>query len=195
MNDLYENRNSIYCYENTNVLVNKLDIREQEKLDEVERRISLGKLYRIAESETLGNFDIQHIVEIHKFLFEDIYEFAGKLRTENIAKGSTTFAYWNYIESELTNLLDKLKKENYLMDIKDKKEFSKRLAYYMAELNVIHPFREGNGRTIREFIRQLALKSGYYLSYKDIDPKELLEASIKSVLDTSDLEELLYKGL
>ena len=61
----------------------------------------------------------------------------------------------------------------------------------MAELNVLHPFREGNGRTIREFVRQLAFKNGYLLDLKNIRPKEMLEACIKSVIDTTDLEEIM----
>ena len=69
------------------------------------------------------------------------------------------------------------------------------MAYYLAELNVLHPFREGNGRTLREFIRQLALKNGYLLNLQNVNPKEMLAACIKSVVDTSDLEVLLKKCL
>ena len=69
-------------------------------------------------------------------------------------KGSFRFAKWEYIEDELRKLLDKLSKDN-LKNL-SKEEMAKKLAYYMSELNVLHPFREGNGRTIREFIRQLA---------------------------------------
>lgn len=69
------------------------------------------------------------------------------------------------------------------------------MAYYLAELNVLHPFREGNGRTLREFIRQLALKNGYLLNLQNVNPKEMLAACIKSVVDTSDLEVLLEKCL
>ena len=69
------------------------------------------------------------------------------------------------------------------------------MAYYLAELNVLHPFREGNGRTLREFIRQLALKNGYLLNLQNVNPKEMLADCIKSVVDTSDLEVLLEKCL
>ena len=69
------------------------------------------------------------------------------------------------------------------------------MAYYLAELNVLHPFREGNGRTLREFIRQLALKNRYLLNLQNVNPKEMLAACIKSVVDTSDLEVLLEKCL
>lgn len=76
-----------------------------------------------------------------------------------------------------------------------KKEISQRLAYYMAELNVLHPFREGNGRTIREFIRELAFKNGYVLDLQNIEPQEMLNACIRSVVNTEDLEDILYSCL
>lgn len=194
MSDLYENRNSIYCYKNTNVLVNKFEIKNNEVLEEVERTIVFAKLYELRQNKNIGNFDIKHFVEIHKFLFEDIYPFAGKFRTENIAKGNTLFADWNFLESELKRILEELKNENYLNGL-EKNQLSKRLAYYMAELNVLHPFREGNGRSTREFIRQLAFKNNYILDLTNMLPKEMLNASIKSVVDTTDLEKIIYECL
>ena len=91
-------------------------------------------------------------------------------------------------------LLEELKDENYLAGL-SKKDFTKRLAYYWAELNVLHPFREGNGRTTREFLRQLALKNGYILNFQNVDSKKLLDASIKSIVNTTDLEKYLYECL
>lgn len=154
MFELYEAVNSIYCYPNSDVLVNKLNIHDNKKLATVERKLVLLKLYTLRQNKNIGNFDIYHFLSIHKFLFEDIYPFAGKIRSEDIAKGSFRFAKWEYIEDELRKLLDKLSKDN-LKNL-SKEEMAKKLAYYMSELNVLHPFREGNGRTIREFIRQLA---------------------------------------
>ena len=90
---------------------------------------------------------------------------------------------------ELDKLLEQLKNENFLAGL-DKENLAKRLAYYLAELNVLHPFREGNGRTNREFIRQLALKNGYTLNLKKVPPQKILEASIESIVDTTKLEEL-----
>ena len=83
-----------------------------------------------------------------------------------------------------------LKNENYLNE-KSEEELAKALAYYMSELNVLHPFREGNGRTIREFIRQLALKNGYTLNLKKVEPQKMLNASIKSIIDTEELENII----
>ena len=194
MSDLYEARNSIYCYKESDVLVNKFDIRDNKKLEEIERKIVLAKLYELRQNNRIGNFDVNHFVGIHKFLFEDIYPFAGLFRTENIAKGNFSFAEWEYIEDELKRILDQLKEENYLQNL-DREMFIKRLSYYMAELNVLHPFREGNGRTIREFIRQLAYKNGYVLNLKNIKPKDMLDACIRSVVDTTDLENIISECL
>ena len=194
MSDLYEARNSIYCYKDSDVLVNKFDIHDNKKLEEIERKIVLAKLYELRQNHQIGNFDIAHFVGIHKFLFEDIYPFAGLFRNENIAKGNFSFAEWEYIEDELKKLLDQLKEENYLQNL-DRNTFIKRLSYHMAELNVLHPFREGNGRTIREFIRQLAYKNRYVLNLKNINPKEMLHACIRSVVDTTQLETIISECL
>ncbi len=163
-------------------------------MEEIERRVVLIKLFELRQNNQIGKFDIKHIINIHKFLFEDIYYFAGLFRRENIAKGDFCFAEWRYIENELNKLLNKLKEENYLNGL-NKQELAQKLAFYMAELNVLHPFREGNGRTIREFIRQIAYKCGYVFDIRHIEPKDMLNACIKSVIDTKDLENVILKCL
>lgn len=191
---MYESKNSVYCYKGTNTLVNKLNIKGPVALENYETSVIGLKLMALNKKGITGNFDVNHFVSIHKFLFEDIYTFAGLFRTENIAKDYFQFAEWEYIESELTRLLNELKNENFLSGLA-KEEISKRLAYYWAELNVLHPFREGNGRTTREFLRQLALKNHYILNLQNVDAKALLDASIKSIIDTTELEKLLYQCL
>ena len=194
MKEIYQKRNSNYCYENSNVLKNQLNIKDQKILQKYEAKITAAKLLGLRQKGITGNFDVAHFVSIHTYLFEDIYPFAGKFRNENIAKGAFRFAEWEYIDKELERLLMQLKQENYLAG-RDKHQLVQRLAYYIAEINVLHPFREGNGRTIREFIRQLALKNGYILNLKKVPPKQMLDASIKSIVDTTDLEKLLEECL
>lgn len=191
---MYEVRNSVYCYDGTNTLVNKLNIKDASKLKDYETSMVALKLMALNKKGITGNFDVEHFVSIHRFLFEDIYNFAGLFRNENIAKDYFQFAEWEFIEDELKRLLKELKNENYLAGL-SKKDFTKRLAYYWAELNVLHPFREGNGRTTREFLRQLALKNGYILNFQNVDSKKLLDASIKSIVNTTDLEKYLYECL
>lgn len=192
--DLYEARKSIYCYPGSDVLINKLNIKDNQLLSEAERKIVLTKSYELRKNSKIGDFDLNHFLEIHKFLFEDIYPFAGKFRNENIAKGYFSFAEWQYIEPEINRLFDKLKAENYLQG-KSREELVKGLAYYLSELNVLHPFREGNGRTIREFIRELAFFNGYVLDLQNTTSEELLKASVDSIADTKELEETLNRCL
>lgn len=190
MDELYEARNSIYCYPGTEVLKNKLNIHKREDLLFYETKITAAKLLSLRRKGVTGDFSVKHLKQIHYTLFEDIYPFAGEFRTENIAKGSFRFAEWEYIEEQCNILLERLQKENTLQGL-NKRVFVGRLSFYMAELNVLHPFREGNGRTIREFIRQLALKNGYILNLTKVDAKTILEACMISVVDLNPLEDLL----
>ena len=117
-------------------------------------------------------------MNIHKFIFEDIYSFAGKIRRGQISKADTMFYPPNLIDRELDKVFAKIKEKNML---KETENVFDNLAYVMAELNIIHPFREGNGRSIREFIRLMAKRMGYDLNWGNVDKEELLEASIMSV--------------
>ena len=189
--DLYDIRNSNYCYKGTDTLINKLNIKDAKTLQTFEAKITAAKLLSLRQKGIIGNFDIEHLKKIHTYLFEDIYPFAGEFRNENIAKGVFRFAEFEYIEPELKRLLQKLKEDNFLTNL-PKEELANKLSYYLAELNVLHPFREGNGRTIREFIRELALKNGYALNLSKVSPKDFLNASIKSIVDTKDLSDLIY---
>lgn len=193
-NDFYNARNSIYCYDNSDVLKNKLEIKSYKKLHDFERKIVLLKSYELRQNKIAGNFDVNHFKSIHKYLFENIYDFAGDFRNEDIAKDTFKFACFEYIEDELIRILDMLKNENYLKEL-DKEKLSKRLAYYLSEINVLHPFREGNGRVTREFIRQIAYNAGYNFDLKNTNPKDVLNACIKSVFDTTDLEKIIFDCL
>lgn len=193
MRDIYETKNSIYCYKGTNILINKLGIKDLPTLLEYESKITAVKLLALRKQGITGNFDEEHLKSIHRYLFEDIYPFAGKLRNENIAKGQFMFAQCEFIEPELQKLLKQLQAEKEMN--RDRKTLASRLAYYMSELNVLHPFREGNGRTIREFIRQIALKNGYFFNIKNVEPQNMLEASIASIVDTHFLEQLIFQCL
>ena len=143
MRDLYEPRNSKYSYEDSDVLINYLDIHNTKDLLYYEAKITAAKSLGLRQRGITGNFDKAHYLSIHQYLFEDIYPFAGKLREENISKGEFRFAQWEYVEQELDRLLEQIKQENFLEGL-DKEKLAKRLAYYLSEMNVLHPFREGN---------------------------------------------------
>lgn len=180
--DVYTTTQSIYCYPDTNVLKNKLNIKDNDVLKTAEEEITLIKQMELLKNPIRGNFTKTHLMNIHKFIFEDIYPFAGKIRREQISKGNTTFYPPNLINRELDKVFSKIKEYNMLREIYEDKIINN-LAYVMAELNIIHPFREGNGRSIREFIRTMAKRIGYDLNWGNVNKEDLLEASIQSVDD------------
>lgn len=177
---------SIYCYKDTSILINKLDVRDSNLLAEADTEYSTQRLLELNVQPVNGMFSLNHLQNIHKYIFQDIYPFAGKLRLEDISKGNTMFARSQYIKSYSTSLLTELKTENYIRGL-PYKNFCTRVAYYMAELNIIHPFREGNGRAIREFIRCLGVKCGYIINWDRVDKNIILQASILSVTDATEL--------
>ena len=188
--DVYTTTQSIYCYPDSNVLKNKLNIRDNKLLKTAEEEITLIKQMELLKNPIKGNFSKAHLMNIHKFIFEDIYPFAGKIRREQISKADTMFYPPDLIDRELDKLFTKIKEKNMLKETDEEKVFDN-LAYVMAELNIIHPFREGNGRSIREFIRLMAKRMGYNLNWGNVDKEELLEASILSVDDYKVLIRIL----
>ena len=178
--DVYTTTQSIYCYPDSNVLKNKLNIKDNKLLKTAEEEITLIKQMELLKNPIKGNFTKTQLMNIHKFIFEDIYPFAGKIRREQISKADTMFYPPNLIGRELDGLFTKIKEKNMLRETNKEKVFDN-LAYIMAELNIIHPFREGNGRSIREFIRLMAKRMGYDLNWGNVDKTELLGASIQSV--------------
>ena len=131
---------------------------------------------------------------IHKFLFQDLYSWAGEFRKVNISKGNP-FCLYTYIEEQLKKLFTELKKEAYL-SLLPQEELASRLAYYLGELNAIHPFREGNGRSQRIFIMELAAKNGYILDFYRIKQSDMIYASIQSfALNYGPLTKLIKESL
>jgi len=147
----------VYTYDNSSVLKNKANHRTQEALDKFER---LSNINRMVEDPPQGNFDYAHLKALHYHLFQDVYDWAGKERNVSISKGQTPFANPRFIENCATELLHKLVKEDCLKGLSPE-EFVERAAHYVLELNLVHPFREGNGRVIRYFLTLLAQNAGY----------------------------------
>ncbi len=183
-----------YCYPGTSVLRNKLNIRDGEKLSDAERSISLVRMIELEEHPIKGNYDLDHLKRIHKALFGDIFEWAGQLRTVDISKG-TMFCKCEYIENNANKLFKKLQDENNLIGLQIDDMVS-RLAYYLCEINAIHPFREGNGRAQRSFVKQLAFDAGYHLDFTGIADDDMINASVRGfVLDYSYMESLIRRGI
>ena len=137
------------------------------------------RVSQILEHPCKGSFDLRHLQTIHKFLFRDVYPWAGKLRTVNIAKGNQ-FCNCLYLESGSQPIFIKLREEDHYLINCRPENVAEKLAYYLGEINVIHPFREGNGRTQRVFIQYLAAVAGYYVDFSDVSAKEMIEASAQA---------------
>jgi len=192
--DVYSVASSIYCYPDSSVLKNKLDVRDPVLLRKVEADLSSARQAEIFRTPVVGRFTATHLCNIHRKLLGDVYSFAGHFRREDIAKGPTRFVTYSQIKEKLQRLLGQLQQEKWLENVPFE-AFAARSAYYMAELNYIHPFREGNGRAIREFIRLLFLHNGYVVQWDAVDVEALLNAMIDSVYDTAHLEQILKQCL
>lgn len=166
-----------YCYPNSRVLINKLNIQDAEMLSAAERELTALRL-AVARSQPIpGHFDRKHLMKIHKSLFSDVYPWAGQFRIVDIAKGNQFCLAYN-LTIYADNLFAKLEKEDYLIGSKD--SIPEKLAWYLSELNVLHPFREGNGRVQRLFINYLALVAGYDVDFSDVSQQEMIVASADS---------------
>lgn len=121
----------IYCYPDSDVLKNRMGIRDKEQLGRLEQRLTMLRILELVDKPIQGKFDLKHLQAIHKYIFQDVYEWAGKTRKVDIAKGNM-FCNVKFIESQAEEIFGKLKKENYLQGL-DEKEISLRLAYYFQK--------------------------------------------------------------
>ena len=150
----------------------------------------------LIDKPTKGKFDSAHLRAIHKYLFQDVFPWAGEFRVVNISKGNSPFGPAMHLAAALEDTLAKLQRENLLSGLTPLL-FAQRAAFYLGEINAIHPFREGNGRTQREFIRQLALHAGHPLSWSGFTQQRMVDASILSHVkgDSSALAAILEEAL
>ncbi len=174
----YSNRDH-YTDPETGVLKNRLGIILESELEKAEADFAGARSYELVQKPIKGSFDLNHLKAIHKYLFQDLYEWAGECREIDITKGGSSFARFMFIQSAAKAVFDELAKEKYLSGI-GKADFCARAAHYLGEINALHPFREGNGRAQREFISQLAYKNRYYIEWKNISQDEMVQASIES---------------
>ena len=159
----------------TGVLLNKLVLGTAAELEAAEREITHAALILLGESPVHPGYDLPHVCAIHRRIFGDIYDWAGQIRTVGIAKGNL-FCLPQHIETSAAEIFRALRSENCLRDL-DREAFIARLAYYLGEVNAVHPFREGNGRTQRAFFEQLSRDAGYTLAWQHLDAARNIEAS------------------
>lgn len=184
-----------YVDPKTGVLKNKFDITDQAMLDQVESSLVAWRSYEMFLDPVEGDFDFKHIKAIHQRLFQDIYTWAGEIRNTDIMVEKSFFAHFPYIDSAGKKIFDELAREKHLTGLNEE-AFSERAAYYMGEINALHPFRDGNGRVQREFMRELAAKAGYTLDWSQVSEPEMNRAAVYSFQgDTQALAKIILYNL
>jgi cell filamentation protein len=165
-----------YCYPGTTVLINRLGIREQASLDAFEAEVTAE---RASQPLPAGRLSYAHYRALHRHLFQDVYAWAGQIRTVRISKDGSAFCYPENIDREMRRVFADLHRQKYLQGL-DITPFARKAAHFLAELNAIHPFREGNGRTQLSFLVILSERAGYSLRLERLNPAAMLNATITS---------------
>lgn len=169
------NADSFWTYEN-GVLKNKLNIKNQDELDSYEMKMISSKIGDV----TISNFKKEDFINLHKFLYDDLYEFAGTIRNENVVYNGLMMCQYEVIDLCLTDLFDK----SFVID--SFSNLAKALAYFYSELMIIFPFRDGNEATIRCFLENYCKWYGYDLDFNNIDNNYLNDALIHAFYHDSD---------
>lgn len=172
---------SMWTYEN-GVLKNKLEIKEEKLLTKIEEEMLASKLKEVK----IDNFNKEDLLKLHKYLFEDLYDFAGKLRDENVAFNNVMMCQYQVVDLCLSDLLkEKLKAGD---------DIALALAYFYSELLIIFPFRDGNTVTIQTFLKKWLETLGYTINFNNIDNGQLTNATKHSFYeDLSELKTLFSK--
>lgn len=182
-----------FKYPDTEVLVNKANIRTQDALDAFEADVTAVRLIELLDSPIPGTFDLAHLQAIHRHIFQDVYFWAGELRQVDIQKGGSKFGNWSLVPNYLDKELKKIAKQNYLLNLSPE-DFIPAIAHYLSEINSAHPFLEGNGRAQRAFCSQLAEQAGFFIDFEQIGRDEMIGVMIASFNgDEKPLANLLEK--
>ena len=136
-------------------------------------------LSAFSEPMPAGDFDLDHLKEIHRHLFQDVYAWAGEVRTVEIAKGGSQFQPRRYIEAGMANVHSRIVAAGYFQG-SGRDGFAKDVGPLLGDVNHVHPFREGNGRTQLQYLKQLARRSGHQLDLTRLERAEWMEASRRS---------------
>lgn len=174
------------CYPNTTVLINKYNIQDAEKLAEIESVLSSARYAEWLSAPQSTTFDFEHYKSIHRFLFSDLYDWAGKIRTVNMSKKGTQFTPAKDIAQQATLVFNRLRECNFFKGLSHY-EFVAEIVDFYCSTNTLHPFREGNGRTQRVFLTQLIHNAGYEIDFADMDTDLLMVATIQSAHGVTDL--------
>lgn len=162
-----------YTYPGSTVLRNKLGLTDATRLNRMERRLVTQ---RAAEGIPAGGFDLAHLRAIHRHLFQDVYDWAGELRTVEIAKGEHQFQFRRFIETGMRDVHQRLTRAAFLRGLRWT-DFATAAGQIMGDVNYVHPFREGNGRTQLFYLAQLAEQAGHPIDLTRLSSRRWIAAS------------------
>ena len=162
-----------YLYPDSDVLRNRLGIRDKTHLEYVERELVTQ---RLTEGAPTGRFDLAHLRAIHHHLFQDLYEWAGEIRRVEIAKDGNQFQFRRFIETGMADVHRRLEEANFLRGLSGR-DFAAAAGRILGDVNYVHPFREGNGRVQAEYLRQLGAQAGHRIDLTQLDGVRWMAAS------------------
>jgi cell filamentation protein len=185
-----------YLYPGTDVLRNRLDVRNTQELERVERALTLGRLVELRSTGAgAGGFDFAHLQAVHRHVFQDVYEWAGQVRAVTLGKGTTQFCLPQHLESFAATIFSALASEDVLVGL-TAEAFADAAANLLADLNALHPFREGNGRAQRAFLELLSDHAGHPIVWRPLGPARMIQASIDAMRgDNSGLRTIVWESL
>jgi cell filamentation protein len=177
-----------YVIPDSACLKNLLGLTDPNELRTVEARIISIRDVELARTVLPGEYNLAHLQAFHRHLFQDVYSWAGQLRTVDIAKDGLRFGNWKFVDEQVSAVLSKLEDDNWLAAL-PRETFVVKLAFYYGEINSVHPFREGNGRAQRAFLRQLSAAAGWHLDWSELNKSDNVMAS-RHNLRTATTDEL-----
>jgi cell filamentation protein, protein adenylyltransferase len=152
------------------ILRNRLGITVAAELRAVEATLTASRIYDVIRIPIPGGYDLPHLQAFHRQIFQDVYDWAGELRTVSIGRGAL-FSLPEHIAADADELFSWLARTNYLRD-RSRENFVEGLTDFLSDLNALHPFRDGNGRTQRAFVGQLARDAGHPVHWVAMDAAE-----------------------
>lgn len=173
------------CYPGTSVLINKLGIMDQKQLDENETLITSVKTLQIEMQPVAAEPDFAYLKHLHFVLFDELYSWAGKIRTINISKMRTAFCPADQIEETAKAIFERLQANRYFRGL-PRNELVCELADLYDSINYLHPFREGNGRIQRLYFRRLAQWIDHSLNFAAVDSDRMMIATIRASAGVMD---------
>jgi len=176
MSDKYGIDQDPYCYPGTNTLINLLDIQDEATLERAERKLTELAIEKISFAEPPYNF--AYVRNIHRILFSEIYEWAGEIRTVDISLGNTRFCTCSRIAPEAGKLFCRLEEFAFFINLPKNRLIEKAAEFY-TDVNVLHPFRDGNGRVQRILFEHLILNCGYSISWQQVSRQDWIYANIE----------------